>query len=454
MAKKRTDTTEDAQRQSRKDLLMARRQARQTRQIRLAMGAVGALLVLVFIVAIVNELLIAPDRAVAVVAGQKIPLREWQDRVRYERAQRIILLENQLEAFGGDVGIIQQFAGQMIIDLQDAQSLAQGVLDQMVSEEMTRQLAEARGITVTDADIDEAIEESFNYFDGASPTAVPSPTSTVMPTPSLTPVPTAVITDVLPTATLFPTPTTGPTATPRPTATPVSAEAYEERLGELVGQLEGYEVDQETYRAVVRAQLYRERFIEALAVENELPSEAMQASIFFISFDAEEDANEAHALIEEGLDFLSLWNTLRTAPSELEVAGTASELLWRSQEDLASSLGDAAAEAAFNLELNVPSEVIIQDPEAETSRYFLIQVSGREIRPLSDSALEQDKFELYTNFIDQQLITNLESNDFWLSRVPTVPVLDPKFLAPPTPTPVAPLVVGTETPVPATPEGS
>jgi hypothetical protein len=135
------------------------------------------------------------------------------------------------------------------------------------------------------------------------------------------------------------------------------------------------------------------------------------------------------------------------------VAGTASELLWRTQEDLSASLGDAAAEAAFSLELDVPSEVIAQDPEAETGQYYIIQVSGREIRPLSGSALNQDKFELYTSMIEQQLAVNLESNDFWLSRVPSAPVLDPKFLALPTATPLPPVDFTAETPAAPTPEG-
>lgn len=435
MAKKPSNITEESQRQSRKDILIARKQAEQTRRIRLAMGGVGALIALIFVLAILIEVVIIPGRAVATVGDHPITLKEFQRRVRYERAQRIILLENQLEAFGGDVGIIQQFAQQMIVELYQPEVLAQGVLDQMVQEEMARQMAEARGISISEADIDEAIGASFNYFDGGLPTPFPTAEETVVPTPSLTPVPTSVITDVLPTSTPFPTATTGPTSTPRPTSTPVSQEAFQEQLDDVLSQFSELSADEEIYRAVIKAQLYRSKLMEELAIENEIPEEAEHVSIFMLSFQSEEAGNAAADLLEE-TDFLSLWNTLRTAPGELSITGSASELLWRTQEDLAASIGEEAAEIAFAVPIGEPTGVISRSVSADSSTFFILQASGRELRPLSDSALEQEKFDLLSSVVDQQLTGNLELADFWRSRVQRTPELDPKFLAQPTATPL------------------
>jgi hypothetical protein len=449
MAKKPANIKEESGRQTRKEILIARKQAQQTRRIRWAMGGVAALIALLFVIAIMTELVINPGRAVATVGDQDISFRDFQRRVRYERAQRILLLENQLEAFGGDVGIIQQFAGQMIVELTQPEVLAQGVLDQMVDEEITRQLADARGITVSEEEIDELIGSSFNYFGGDSPTPLPSPTETVMPTPSLTPVPTAVITDVLPTATPFPTPTTGPTSTPRPTATPVSTESFQEQLEEVLAQFDDLDVDEATYRSVVRSQIYRTKLIDVLAIENELPDDALHASLFLLTFQSEEESDNAATILQE-TDFLTVWNTLRSAPDELDIAGTASELLWRTQEDLANSIGDEAASIAFEIGIGEPSEPISRSLSAEASSHYIFQVSGREMRPLSSSALEQEKFELYSAFIDGQLAGNLATSEFWRSRVPVQPVLDPKFLAQPTATPI-PLSTPVLDPVPAEP---
>ncbi|MEZ4589640.1 MAG: SurA N-terminal domain-containing protein [Chloroflexota bacterium] len=164
MAKKQDKLTGDEQRQSRKEVLLARKQAQQTRQIRLGVAVVGGLLLVVFLAAIINELIIAPNQAVAIVNGEEISLSDWQDRVRFERAQRIILLENQLEAFQGNVGIVQQFAGQTINELLLTEQLGQAALNQMIDEVVIRQAAEARGITVTDAEVDAEIAATFNFL--------------------------------------------------------------------------------------------------------------------------------------------------------------------------------------------------------------------------------------------------------------------------------------------------
>ncbi len=437
MAKKQETTTNDGERQSRKEVLLARKHAQQTRQIRMGVAVVGGLLLLVFLAAAINELVIAPNRPVAVVNGQEISLKDWQDRVRFERAQRIILLENQLEAFQGNVGVVQQFAGQAINDLLQTETLGQNTLNQMINEEVIRQAAEARGITVTEADIDAEIGATFNYFDGGLPTPIPTATSTVEPTPSVTPIPTAVITDIIPTNTPFPTATIGPTNTPAPTATPVSADSFQQEFGDLVAQFEDLGVSEEQYRDLVRTQILQERLTEALAIEDELSAEAEQASFFVLQFDTEEEANESAALIDSS-EYLSVWNEIRSLPADPESGSTAlaSEVLWRTEDAVTTSYGTEVAEAAFSLPVGEPSGVISRTVDTETTRYYLIQVTGREERPLSDSELQTLKLQNLASFVDNQLTGNLTLTEYDLGRTPTTPVLDPIFTTAPTATPV------------------
>jgi hypothetical protein len=415
---------------------MARKRAQQTRQIRIGVAVVGGLLLLVFLAAAINELVIAPNRPVAIVNEREISLREWQERVRFERAQRIILLENQLEAFQGNVGVVQQFAGQAINDLLQAELLGQNTLNQMIDEVVIRQAAEARGITVTEEDIDAEIGASFNFFDGGLPTRVPTATPTVEPTPSVTPIPTAVITDIIPTNTPFPTPTLGPTITPPPTATAISAEAFQEEFEGLIDQFEELDVSEEQYREIVRSQIYRERLIEALAEDSELAEEAIQVSFFVLQYETEEEANEAAAVIDSS-DYLSVWNGTRSRSADLESGSTAqaSEVLWRTQDAVAASFGPEVAETAFILDAGQPSDVISRTVDAETNRYYLIQVTGREVRPLSESELQTRQQENLATFIDAQLTGNLTLTEYDRGRTPTTPVLDPLFTTPPTATP-------------------
>ena len=445
MAKKQNTRTtdDDLNRQSRKDILLARKEARQTRQIRLAIGGVAGLLLLVFLVGIVNEFIIAPNRAIATVNDENITLSDWQDRVRFERAQRILLLENQLEAFGGDVGIIQQFAGQFILELQDTEGLGQAVLDQMVDEITIRQEADRRGIAVSDAEVDKEIGASFNYFDGESPTPFPTSTPTVQPTPSLTPVPTAVITpsEVVADPTPFPSSTPGPSATPRPTATPVVAEVFQEQFEELLARYDEMGVSETIYRESVRRRLLQDKLTEAVANEVGFAEEAEHASFFLLAFDTEEAANNNLALAQA--DFLTAWNIIRSQPVDSSAATNdrATEVLWRTQTDLEQTYGLELAAAVFSLDVGETSGIIVANSDMQTAdaTYYLLQVTGREVRPLSDSVIDNEKQQALANLVVAR--TNAEYTEFWRSRVPTTPVLDPLFLQPPTPTPFIPVTI-------------
>jgi hypothetical protein len=386
----------------------------------------------------VNELIISPNREVASVENETISLKDFQNRVEYERIQRIILLEGQLDAFEGDVGIIQQFAGQMIVDMLPANSDAFGesVINQMVDEALIEQAAAARSIEVSEADIDEAIGAEFGYFGGGLPTPFPTATETVVPTPSLTPIPTAVITEVLPTATSFPEPTIGSTATPLPTATPVSEEAFQQEFSDFFKDYQDFNVSETQYRAGIRVRLLRDRVIEALAEEAELSKQAEHANFFVIATTDQAEAEETVGLIEAD-GFLPVWNEIRSKPFDPESTSTivAAELLQRTQDDLLQTFGADVASTAFDLNIDTPSAVLTAVGQDGSEQYFIIMVSGREMLDLAEAALQTQKESVLTAYL-QDMRESVVINDVWRGRVPTVPVLDAKFLAQPTATPV------------------
>jgi hypothetical protein len=458
MAKKRNqqESTEEAQRQSRKDVLLARRQAEQSRQAKIIVGVVVGIIALVLVVALVNEFIISPQQAVASVRDEEINLQNWQDRVRYQRAQFITTIEDQLEAFG-DLATVQQFNQQQINLLLNGEELGRLVLEQMVDEEVIAQEAAARGITVTDEEVDERIGEQFNYFGGGLPTPFPTPTETIMPTPSITPIPTAVITEVLPTNTPFPTPTTGPTATPPPTATPVSQESFETDLDDLLDRFRRMGVDEETFRETVRQQILREKLADALAEEEELATEEEMVSAFVLSFGTEEEAEAALAQIEaEG--FLEVWNQVRSQPPDPDVERppAATEQLWRTRDQLVGTYTEEAAEVLFDTEtgeytviLEVPGET-----EEQLSRFYIFQVSGREVRPLAAGTIDGLKSQLVSDLITTvRNAGDVETTQLWRTRWPSNPRLDPDYLVQPTVAPTPSPLVPLPTTIITTPEG-
>ena len=92
------------------------------------------------------------------------------------------------------------------------------------------------------------------------------------------------------------------------------------------------------------------------------------------------------------------------------------------------------ADAVFGTSLGEPSEVIVLPAATEDGidTYYIIQVSGREIRPLSTSAIDNAKQQVLSSWIDdQRLLDIVETFDRWRNNVPLRPVLDIRYLLPP-----------------------
>lgn len=461
---------------ARRQLKFEQRDREQQRQIYLALGGVFAIIVLVLVIGLVNEFFIKPTQPVAIVNEKEISSRDWQARVRFQRAQFISNIEEFYETTEGNVGLVQQLFGQQMNLLLDEEQLGSLVLNAMIDEQFIKDAAQARGITVSEEEIQKEIEAQYNYFDGGLPTPLPTATQTIVPTPSITPFPsptissTAGITQTVPTLTPIATPTLGPTATPLPTGTPVSAESFAEQFETNIDRLRRLGGSEEILRQVVEAQLYREKLQEALATEEEVATEEEQASFFILTFDNEEAATQALAEINAGT-FLDLWNKTQSLPIDPTATSrtTARELLWRNREAIETLYGEEVTQAVFTLAPNTPSGLLAQyeDPTAlptptptpvstlqatpvvtptatpipapVVSNYHIVLVSGREMRPLTESQLQTAKQENLTQWLDAQQAANSQILDRWLGRVPRTPLLDPKYLVAPTPAPTQPI---------------
>lgn len=484
MAKKQQLDAAEQERLSRKEYLRQRKQEEQTRQIRLGIIGVGALLGLILLTAVIVEYVVRPRQAIARVGEDTISLGEWQERVRFERAQILIGVENAVETFfNGDIGQAQAVFGQQLSQqlgiLQDAETFGEQVLNQMIDELLVRQEAEKRGITVTEEEIDEAIGERYSYYDGGLPTPFPTNTSTPVPTPSLTPIPTVVTptagitntTGITEVATLEPTPTAtaGPTSTPLPTSTPVSLEAFEEAYGEELAAYKDKGVNDEIFRYVIAQRLYEERLTEALAEEkeDEIIREEMQVSLYVMSFETALEAVQYQQQMASS-DFLTVWNTVRSdqlaaasAPVATETitstattdepvsTATATEYLWRNQESLELTVGvTMTAQIMDELEVGQTSEILFNKGADGVVTYYLVQVSGRELRPVAEGTVEQQKATFFQNWLQEVRVDGFVDLGGWRSRSPRQPAIDPAYLqAQPTFTPEPVPTVSEEEPV-------
>lgn len=398
MAKKSNESsTESAAKQaeSRREQLRNQKMDAEKKKVLTAVYAVAGIIGLVLVFALINEFFIAPSRTVSTVADETISLAEWKDRVGYERTQRVVYLESQYDAFSGDVGIIQQFASQPMLELQDATALGENTLGQMTFELATCQALEGTGVTISDADIDAEVESDLNYLGEEADTSETeegdAPTS-------------------------------------------ITKEEFDEQFADLMDSLGEYGVSEETYRAVVKNSLCQTLLMESLAADADLSTEAEQSNTLILVFATEEEAAQAEADIADS-NFLTVWDAIDADANAEEPTSTAiaTELTWRTQAEYEGIFGPDTTATIFDLPLNQASDVIIDDADPATPRYYIIMADGREMRELPESTILEAQQQLLIAHVSAYLELNEEESNFWRNRIPTQPVLDAKFLAQPTP---------------------
>ncbi len=211
----------------------------------LGLAGVGAALLLIILAGVIQELVIKPRQPVAVVNGDRISLQDYQKQVKYAYYQSL-----------------QQ--GQAIADPQQT---GLQVLDSLIDLDLLRQQAKQRGITVTEQEIDAALEKSFGFY---RQTPTPWPTAT----PDLTA--TAVATATPPTPT--PTGTISPTVTPLPTATPVTEQAYKDELKRTLDTLKtSADLTEADVRKLVEASLLQQKLYDE--VTKDVPTKGEQVKL-------------------------------------------------------------------------------------------------------------------------------------------------------------------------------
>src|SRR4030095_16421257 len=124
------------------------------------------------------------NQTVAEVNGEKVSLGYWQQRVQMYRLNLLNTLQQYQyyqQSFGMDTSQQQQ---QITTQLQSDLYLGETTLNQIIDETLIRQEAEKRGITVTNAEVEEKMQNAYAFY----PNGTPSPTipPTEFSTPTLT----------------------------------------------------------------------------------------------------------------------------------------------------------------------------------------------------------------------------------------------------------------------------
>lgn len=405
--------------ETRKQQIRRVREQRQERYLFIGLGAVALLILLVLGVGYYQENIGKLNNPVATVNSVPITLRAYQMRLRYDSSSilsQLNSISSNLAQLGNDPSTdflknyFSQQASQMASELV---SLPRGDLENMIDDEIARQEATRRNITVSVDEIDQEVERDFGYARAtATPTEGPSPTPTNTLTPTLTPTITPTSTPLpTPTGTLTPTtptvtPTEGPTETPGPTSTPLSYQGFQDQKKKFLDSIsKGAGMSEGDFRKMIETALLRRKLQDALA--KELPTTSEQVEARHILVKTFEDAVKVEDLLKNGGDFAKLAAEYSTDTSNKDKGG---DLGWFPRGQMIKEFEDAA----FSLQVNQ-----ISQPVTTTFGVHIIQVLGHEQnRQLDASALQQKQSTALTDWLQQARLTAKIDRNYDDSYVP------------------------------------
>ncbi|MBC7225764.1 MAG: SurA N-terminal domain-containing protein [Thermoflexales bacterium] len=386
---------------TKKQRTRAEREARLNRWIIIGTVALGVLVVGILLYGYLAENVFKGRVPVATVNGVPISTADFQARVRHYRLvlqdQRNYYTSLRMELDPTDPNtsyMLEYLNGQIrqidsMLSETYAAMLGKEVLDRMVQEEILRQEAARRGISVSPEEIDRAIEEQFGYDRDAAAAALLTPTV----------VPTAPVTAETPL-----------TATATPAPTPVPKEEFDRRYQEYVKTyLKPSGLSEAKFRAMVEASLLYDKLQQAMAAE--VPQTMEQVQIRYLSLSTQEEAGQVADRLSKG----EKWEDIAAEiEADQESTAYASEPEWVTQGFLTEQFGEEAARTIWD----TPALQYTAPLTGTDGRWYIVQVMGREVRELESWLRSYEEQRVFQEWLQAQMATVQYSED-WASKVPT-----------------------------------
>ena len=358
-SRKRKASTE-AERKTKKQIALGRKEARQNRIILILVGSLIAVIVLILAFGALSELVFKPNSPVATVNGQKIPVDDYQNLVNYNRYNyysNIASLQNGLEQLNTDPeqnSFLISFYEQQLSQVESALALApQDSLDELIDAELALQKAEQEGIEVTDQEVDQAIDEDFR---SALTQQVSEPITS---------------TEQL------------------PTSTPIAQEDVDALYDNVLSAMQ---LSDEAFRTIVHRSLVLSKVQDLLA--SEVPTTGLVADVQLIQTEVDLAAIAAKGRIERGEDFAIVAQEVSTDTLTAETGGAVG---WVTPEQLTERYGADLSAYVFGLEVGELGMV-----ESDGMYYVVMVLDRDENGPLPADVLAQRQSSALADWLEEQ----------------------------------------------------
>ena len=399
----------------------------------------GIVIVLVAVVGVLgygllNEFVFKYNRPIAKVDGDTIQPQEFQTRVKFDRLQLIQQYQTNYQIyqyFQSDEQFADQFKqslttiqNQLATDTNALEAFGNNTLEQMINELVVQQEAATMGITVSEQEVEESLQAAFQYYPNGTPTPAPTAviasTSTLSPTQlalvTATPTPTEIIVEETAEPTATPTVASGseeealPTEepTPFPTSTPYTLEGYQTVLQNNLDELALYDIHEADLRSYFKSQLLTQKVYDVVTAD--VPTSEQQVWARHILVADKAIADLVLSELEKGEDWNALAAQYSQDDSNKDLGG---DLGWFGRGQMVTEFEDAA----FAMEIGEISE-----PVQTQFGWHIIQLLGKEDRPLSAQALETKKNEVFNTWVTEKRdAKTVEIFDTWKDWVPSEP---------------------------------
>jgi parvulin-like peptidyl-prolyl isomerase len=422
---------------TKKHLAREQREAKQTRLIIIGTIAIGVAILGLVIYGAISQFIIRPNVKIAQVGDTDIKVREFEKRVEYSRVQMLnqaYQYYTYYQQFGQMGQSFLETSQQIVSELMSPTTLGSDVLDGMIDDIIIRDEASARGITVSEQEIDEGVQMAFGFYPNGTPT--PTVTATIQSTPTLSETQLSLVTSTsTPTETSVPTetpeisptpseetqtedseqqnpdeteveepsesetedqnattePELSPTITLTPTITstptPYTTQVFAENINDFQDVYKEYNFDLQDLRELIELQLLREKLLTEVTADLQPVKDEVWARHILV--ETEEEALQILTELEEGGDFALLAAKHSTDESNKDSGG---DLGWFDRERMVEEF----SEAAFNLEIGE-----ISDPIETSFGYHIIQVLGKRESQILPNEFEADKQEAFATWLTE-----------------------------------------------------